>query len=97
MPQQLADLTLAEVEDLILVIAPVLIPVLGPLGLLRNPTKPVSMTVHVATVSIFTSSPISKVVLLELLSGEIPQVNTTLKTEQQAEENMMGLIRARTR
>ena len=52
MPQQLADLTLAEVEDLVPVIAPVLIPVFGPLGLLRYPTKPVSMAVHVATVSI---------------------------------------------
>ena len=47
MPQQLADLTLAEVEDLVPVI-------FGPLGLLRYRTKPVSMAIHVATVSIFT-------------------------------------------
>ena len=33
----------------------------------------------------------------ELLSGEVRQVNTTLKTEQQVEENKMGVIIARTR
>ena len=55
MPQHLADLTLAEVEDLVTVIAPELIPVFGLLGLLRYPTKPVSVAVHVATVSIFTA------------------------------------------
>ena len=43
MPQQLADLTLAEVEDLVPVVALVLIPIFGPLGLLRYPTKPVSL------------------------------------------------------
>ena len=54
MPQQLADLTLAEVEDSVPVIAPVLIPIFGPLGLLRYSIKPVSMAVEIATVSIFT-------------------------------------------
>ena len=54
MPQQLADLTLVEVEDLVPVVAPVVIPIFGALGLLRYPTKPVSLAVHVATVSIFT-------------------------------------------
>ena len=54
MPQQLADMTLAEVEDLVPVIAPVLIPIFGPLGLLRYPTKPVYMVVQRATMSIFT-------------------------------------------
>ena len=94
MPQQLADLTLAEVEDLVPVKAPVLIQIFGRLGLLRYPTKPVSMAVHVATVSIFTYLQGSST---ELLSGKVPQVYITIKTEQQAEENMMGVIRARTR
>ena len=35
MPLQLVDLTLAEVEDLVPVVAPVLIPIFGHLGLLR--------------------------------------------------------------
>ena len=54
MPQQLADLTLAEVEGLVPVIAALLIPIFGPLGLLRYPTKTVSMAVHIATSSICT-------------------------------------------
>ena len=33
----------------------------------------------------------------ETLSGEMPQAYTTIKTEQQAEENMMGVVRARSR
>ena len=102
LPQQLADLTLAEVEDLVPVIALVLIPIFGPLGLLRYPTKPVSMAVHVATVSIFTylqgRPPMDyEHVVRDLLSGEVPQVYTTIQTEQQAEVNMMGVFRARTR
>ena len=33
----------------------------------------------------------------ETFSGEMPQAYTTIKTEQQAEENMMGVVRARSR
>ena len=60
------------------------------------------MTVQVATVSIFTylqGSPPMRYewVIRDLLSSESLQVYTTIKTEQQAEENMMGVIRARTR
>ena len=96
------DLTMVEVEDLVPVIALVLIPIFGPMGLLRYPAKPVSMAVHVATVSIFTylqdSPPMEyEHVVKELLSGDVPQVYTTIKTEQRAEEKMMGVIRARTR
>ena len=102
MPQQLADLTLAEVEDLVQVVAPVLILIFGPLGLLCYPTKPVFMAVQVATLSIFTylqGSPHMdyEQVVRETLSGEVPQVCTIIKTEQQAEEKMMGVIRARSR
>ena len=94
MPQQLADLTLAEVEDLVAVVAPVLIPIFGALGLLRCPTKPVSLAVHVATVSIFTylqgSPPMSYAQMIrETYSGEVPQAYTTVKTEQQVEKNMI--------
>ena len=102
MSQQLADLTLAEVEDLVPVVAPVLIPIFGPVGLLRYPTKPVSLALQVATVSTFTylqgSPPMGyEQVVREMLSGEMPQVYTTIKTEQQAEENMMSVVRARSR
>ena len=99
MPQQLADLTLAEAEDLVPVVAPVLIPIFGALGLLRYPTKPVSLAVHVATVSIFKylqgSPPMSYAQMIrETYSGEVPQAYTTVKTEQQVVENMMGVVRA---
>ena len=102
MPQQLADLTLAEVEDLVPVVAPVLIPIFGPLGQLRYPTKPVSPALHIATVSIFTflqgSPPMNyEQVIPETLSGEKPQAFTSIKTEQQAEESMVGVVRARSR
>ena len=102
MPQQLADLTLAEVEDIVPVVAPVLIPISGALGLLRYPTKPVSLAVHVATVSIFTylqGSPRMSYaqMMRETYSGEVPQAYTTVKSEQQVEENMMGVVRARSR
>ena len=33
----------------------------------------------------------------ETLSGEMPQAYTTIKTEQQAEEDKMGVVRARSR
>ena len=79
MSQQLADFTLAEVEHLVPVFAPVLIPIFGPLGLLRCPRKPISMAVLVATVSICTylqSSPLMdyEYVVRDLLSSEVPKL-----------------------
>ena len=78
MPQQLADLALDEVEDIVPVIAPVLIPIFGALGQLRYPTKPLSLAVHVATESIFTylqvSPPMNYAQMIrETYSGEMPQ------------------------
>ena len=102
MPQQLADLTLAEIEDLVPVIAPTLVPIFGPLGVLWYPIKPGSMAEQVATVSIFTylqGSPLMEYVyvITDLLSSEVPQAYTTIKSKQQSEENMIGVIRASTR
>ena len=102
LPQQLADLTLAEVADLVPVIAPVLIPIFGPFGFLWYPTKPIVMAVQIATASICTylqGSPSMdyQFIVCDLLSSEVPPACTTVKTEQQAEEDMMGVVRARTR
>ena len=88
--------------DLVPVIEPVLIPIFGHLGLLRYPTKPISMAVQIVNVFICTylqgNPPMDYVdVARELLSSEVPQAYTTIKTVQQADENMMGVIRARTR
>ena len=97
-PQQLRDLTLAEVEHLLPVIAPVPIPIFGPLGLLRYPTKPISMAVQVGTAFICTylqgPPPVDyEYVVHDLLSSEVPQAYTTIKTEQRAKKNMMGVVR----
>ena len=53
-PNQLADFTLSEVEDLIPVLAPVLIPIFGATGILRYPTKPLQIASETGSVSIVT-------------------------------------------
>ena len=102
MPQQVAILTPTEVEALVPVVAAVLVLVFGHLGLLRYPTKPLSMAVQVAAVSICTCLQVSPPMgyenaVRELLSSQVPHAYTTIKKEQQAEETMMGVIRVRTR
>ena len=47
MPQQLADLTLAEVEDFVATMVPVLAPIFGAVGVCRYPTKPLARAVQV--------------------------------------------------
>ena len=91
MRQKPADLTSADVEDLVPVLAQVLVPIFGPIGILRYPTKPISVAVEVLTVSICTyfHGVMSKV------SSQVPQAYTTFKTEQQSEETMMEVIRSR--
>ena len=102
MPQQLADLTIAEVEDIVPAMAPVLAPIFGAIGVSRYPTKPIAMAVLVHPVSICTylqgSQPLTySKVLSAIMSGEMPQAYTTIETEKQLEENLMGLLRGRTR
>ena len=58
-----------------------------------------SMAVQVATVHICTYSQVSphmdyEYAVRELLNSEVPQAYTTIKTEQQADENILGVIRA---
>ena len=102
MPQQIADLTLAEVEDFVVTMAPVLAPIFGAIGECRYPTKPLAMAVQVYMVSFCTYlqgrlSLAYPRVVHAVLSGEMPHGYTTLKSEKQLEENLMGLLRARTR
>ena len=54
MPQQVADLTLAEVEDFVAAMAPVLTPIFGAVGVCRYPTKPLATAVQVHMVSFST-------------------------------------------
>ena len=102
MPQQIADLTLAEVEDFVAAMAPVLAPIFGAIGVCRYPTKPLAMAVQVHMVSFCTyvqerPSLAYPRVVHAVLSGEMPHGYTTLKSEKQLEENLMGLWRACTR
>ena len=102
MPQQLADLTLAEAEDFVPAMPPVLAPIFGAVGVSGYPTKPIARAVLVHPVSICTylqgSQPLTyPKVLSAIMSGEIPQAYTTIKTEKQLEENLKGLLRSRTR
>ena len=101
-PQQIADLTLAEVEDFVAAIAPVLAPIFGAIGVCRYPTKPLVTAVQVHMTSFCTylqgrPSLAYPRVVHAVLSGEMPLGYTTLKSERQLEENLMGLLRARTR
>ena len=53
-PQHLADLTLAEVEEFVATMAPVLAPIFGAVGVCRYPTKPLARAVQVHMVSFCT-------------------------------------------
>ena len=102
MPQQIADLTLADVEDFVAAMAPVLAPIFGAIGVCRYPTKPLAMAVQVHMASFCTylqgrPSLAYPRVVHAVLSGEMPHGYTTLKSEKQLEENLMGLLRARRR
>ena len=54
MPQQIADLTLAEVEDFVAAMAPVLAPIFGAIGVCRYPTKPLAIALQVHMTSFST-------------------------------------------
>ena len=102
MPQQIADLTLAEVEDFVAAMAPVLAPNFGAIGVCGYPTKPLATAVQVQMTSFCTylqgrPSLAYPRVVHAVLSGEMPHGYTTLKSERQLEENLTALLRARTR
>ena len=102
LPQQNADLTLAEVEDFEAAMAPVLAPIFGAVGVCRYPTKPLATAVQVHMVSFSTylrgrPSLAYPRVIHAVLSGEVPHGYTTLKSERELEEILMGLLRERTK
>ena len=98
MPQKLSYLTVDEVE-----VTLALVPIFGLKGILRYPTKPIPVEVHVLTMSYFTYLHGDPLMCYEhvsrdmILSSEVPHAYTTIKNEQQLEENMMGTVRALTR
>ena len=88
LPQQIADLTLAEVEDFVVAMAPVLAPIFDAVGVCRYPTKPLATAVQVHMVSFSTylrgrPSLAYPRVIHAVLSGEVPHGYTTLKSERE--------------
>ena len=101
-PNQLADFTLSEVKDSIPVLAPVLTSILGATGILRYPTKPLRLASEILTVSILTFlknvRPQEYQQLLERgLYMKVPRMYTTIKSEIQQDENLMGVLKTRTK
>ena len=101
-PNQLADFTLSEVEDLIPVLAPVLTPMFGPTGILRYPTKPLRLASETPSASIFTFlknvKPFNYQQMLERgLYLRVPRMYATMKNEVQQDENLAEILKARTK
>ena len=99
LPQQIADLTLAEVEDFVAAMAPVLAPIFGAVDVCRYPTKPLAMAVQVHLVSFSTylqgrPSLAYPRVVHAVLSGEMPHGYTTLKSERARRESGGPVARA---
>ena len=99
---QLADFTLSEVEDLIPALAPVLTPIFGPTGILRYPTKPLRLASETPFASILTFiknvKPYNYQQMLERgLFLRVPRMYTTFKNEVQQDENLAGILKARTK
>ena len=93
-PQKLTYLTLVHVEDIITALASALVPILGPIGILRYPTKPRSVAVQVPIVSICAYLqgilPMSyERAGRDILSSEVSKTYTTIKTKLQLEQNVI--------
>ena len=99
-PNQLADLTLAELEDLVELLTPVLTPIFGTIGILRYLNKPLSITAQIRSVSILTfvknKRPDSYAdVVREGLTIQVPRMSITIKPEAHHEENLVGFLKTR--
>ena len=101
-PNQLADFTISEVEDLIPLLAPVLTPIFGATGTFRYPTKPQRLVSETASVSILAFlknvRPQDYQQMLERgMYMRVPRIYTTIKSEIQQDENLMGVLKTRTK
>ena len=100
-PNQLADFTLSEIEDLISVLAPVLTPIYGAIGIPRYPTKPLRLASETPSTTILlflqNKRPHDYQQMLERgLFMLVPRMYTTIMAEIQQDENLMGSLRTRT-
>ena len=100
-PNQLHDFTLSEVEDLIPLLGPVLTPIYGAPGILRYPTKPLRLASSTLCVSILKflknvkPDMANQQMLERALYMRVPLMYTTIKSEVQQDENLMGISKAR--
>ena len=99
-PNQLADLILSEVEDLIPVLAPMLTPIYGAIGVLRYPTKPLRFASETPSTSILTflkyKRPHDYQQMLRLFML-VPRMYIMIKAEIHQYENLMGILLIRTK
>ena len=89
-------------EDLIPVLAPVLTPIYGAIGILRYPTKPLRLASETPSTSILTflknKRPHDYQQMLERgLFILVPRMYATINAEIQQDENLMGILRTRTK
>ena len=87
MPQQLDDLTLADVEDMVPALEPLLTHIVGHIGVIRYTTKLVLLPVQAPTVSFCTYlqciPPMSyERAARDLQSSNVPEAYTTIKTKR---------------
>ena len=104
-PSQMATLMLAETEDLIPLIAPIVWPIFGAIMALRYPTQVLRMAANTPTFSILhfvttdgtQSEPTYRGVVANFNSLRPPMAYTIIKDKKQVEHNFTSVIRARAR
>ena len=90
MPQQIADVTFAEVE-------PAIAPMFASIGIVRYPTFSVAVRVPNTFISTNTQGvqPTTYArAANDLLSSDVRNVSLTIRAEHQMEENLIGVLRA---
>ena len=104
-PSQVASLMLVETEDLVPMIAPIVLPIFGSMMALRYPTQPLRVAAKAPTLSILhfvdpeddTRQPDFQMLVRNFANFRPPMAYTIIKEKKQVEYNFSALIRARAR
>ena len=100
-PNQLADFTMSEVEDLIPVVARVLTPIYGAIGNLRYPTKLLRLASETSIASINLDVPEEQKpydyqqMLERGFFMYVPRIYATIKADIQQDVNLKAILRTR--